>query len=213
MSLIRALSNPEGLYVYGTSLESGDVYVISTGRGWPDALTNIASPLAEMVVPEDVFESAAVQWLKTGSGSEPVEVEGFRVEERHVFMDDGALVPDRSIEGWFDGSRDRENNYLVKLSYEDRFCFLWGVTWIYVISSFEERARKEIVAEYEEETGVPWNHEQCDKCGLWFPPIDSRSGSPCLAGVGDEQWCVFCDQPGETNDHATPGIRGKKTDD
>lgn len=51
------------------------------------------------------------------------------------------------------------------------------------------------------------DYQQCSKCDLWFPEVDPKSEGPCLDGVGDEVWCIFCDAPDHDNSHATPGVR------
>lgn len=131
MSLIRSLSSPEGLYIWGGL---GETYKISTGLNWK--LSNIGPNDSEMYVPELVFESAAKQWHQT-YGLEPVEVDGFRVEnDIYIFTDTQELVPPpMSLAEALNCSRP--TFWGIRISYKGLYTYLYEVTWFYAIKGFE----------------------------------------------------------------------------
>lgn len=136
MSLIRALSNPEGLYIWGGIDEA---YNISTGRDWK--LSNCGPDQPIMVVPCSIFEAAATKWYETWEPD--IEIEGFRVQnDLHIFTDTQEPVP----AGWglqqmldmADGKLpERETFWGIKISYKDLYAYLYQVTWVYATRRFE----------------------------------------------------------------------------
>lgn len=126
MSFIRSLSNPEGLYIFGGM----DGIEIATGNGWK--LSNIGPDNPSMVVPYDAFIKVCEDW---DQNADSAEADGFFAGEQHIWADTGELVDPETdpIQQWFTGNR-RESRYAIKLSYGDKFCFLWSVTWQYVVA-------------------------------------------------------------------------------
>lgn len=131
MSFIRCTSNPERLYVW-----SGDegVTINWAGRGAPKP------PFAkgeEIVVPWKTFYKAAVQW----DDFQESNYRGFRVKEMHLFWDTGKLVP-----GSYDiltAKPRRETDFLYRISYKDKFVFVWKVTWAYVVHQVIEQVEND----------------------------------------------------------------------
>ena len=150
MSLIRCLSNAEGLYIYG----DGSCYNVSTGRYWSLSNTGPDSGNPAMRIPYEVFEKAAREWLAS-RGAETVEADGFKIEsDAHIFVD--TLEPVPSDWGILEilvpnGLRCVEHVrtfWGLKLTYqrpdvdgktpEELYTYLYRITWCYAIRSFEK---------------------------------------------------------------------------
>ena len=82
-----------------------------------------------MVVPGKIFFKACkkADWV---SEDDPVEVEGFRVEERHIYVKTGRSVPVRSPVAWLRSKA--ETMFAIRLSYKDKYVFMHYVTWEYI---------------------------------------------------------------------------------
>ncbi len=127
MSYIRSGSNPEGLYIFSTQGPKGRLHV-EVLVGWFHKLTNITND-SPMLVPQGVFDRAAVMWDDDG---EKASYKGFKVEEVHVYEDDGSPVPKkRSIKASLEDKR--RSFFGVKVSYKGKWVIVWRVTWAYVV--------------------------------------------------------------------------------
>lgn len=126
MSLIRCLSNHEGLYVYG----NGNNIIIASGRGWH--LSNIGPDQDEvMSIPEKTFFKVCRKADLYCEDS--VEIDGFRVSEEYIYYNSGRLAP----KGYFPRTARALNRaaptmWAVKLTYKDRYVYLYRVTWDYL---------------------------------------------------------------------------------
>ena len=117
MSYIRSTSNPEGLYIWHDVSEDIMIH-------W-NQMPPLCSKQTGMAIPAKVFYKA-VEKAKWG---EKTTVDGFTIEEQYIFMDTGKKVPTNH-----DIFREqRKLAYQIKLSYKNRFVFLWKVTWRYVV--------------------------------------------------------------------------------
>jgi hypothetical protein len=134
VSYIRATSNPEGLYI--TTDEDG-LTTLWTGDGWklsnigPHDIDKRGRRLGITVLDED-FMTVCVRWRYCDV--EPVEVNGLRVEEQHIFTETGLRV--LTSEG-----ASADTTFAIKVSFGDRYAFLWRVTWEYVVNSACQQAR------------------------------------------------------------------------
>lgn len=134
MSFIRCLSNPEGMYVFGST--SGVEFY--SGQGWH--LSNIGpdrEPDRGMIVPYNVFYKAC-KLAEYVTADEPVEVDGFKIEEQVIYTKTGRLVPNRpftvaSMKRRMSG-RAAETMWAIKVSYKGKYVFMWRVTWDYIRS-------------------------------------------------------------------------------
>lgn len=132
MSLIRATSNPEGLYIWG----DGKTYSISTGINWE--LSNIGPDQPIMNIPNETFEEAARQWEEKGSwGRHTIEYKGFRIETNiNIFVDTLEEVPDDYLLLRLEKQEDfRETFWGLKISYKDLYTYLYIVTWTYATNN------------------------------------------------------------------------------
>lgn len=126
MSLIRSTSNREGLYVTGGW---GQPIEIRSGRDWE--LSNTGPDNPALVVPSRAF--LRVCRLAGPHITDAVEVDGFRAEEVYVYTRTGRPVPDRHgfarsmLRG---GAAPRD--FMIRLSYKDRFVLVYRVTWEYL---------------------------------------------------------------------------------
>lgn len=131
MSYIRCLSNPEGLYAYG----SGDNQV------WThiDEAYSSKGHQGTMTLPEDKLTAAIRAFHKTYD--QPVEVGGIKIAEVHVYQD----TLEDTGEEWkgleqlrkrLDGMPVRESRYGIRLEYEGKWFLLWRVTWDYFARGF-----------------------------------------------------------------------------
>lgn len=131
MSLIRALSNPEGMYVFGGC---GQPFELYSGRGWH--LSNIGPDETDcrgMVVPTRTFYRACRLSDYPMQGDIPVEVNGFKIEEVVIYAKTGRLVPEMTtIPKNYFTARSAERMWAIKLSYKDKYVFMHRVTWEYI---------------------------------------------------------------------------------
>ena len=137
MSLIRALSNPESLYIWGDS------------DGFYSLCHNVKPPLASkwpkggntpmIRIPVKVFERACLEWRDAGNWvDDRVEVEGFIVEMVHVIRKTGRKPPKVTPKNMLKGPH---GDLLIRLSYKRQFVHLWDVTWTYVVNNVEDRRK------------------------------------------------------------------------
>lgn len=134
MSYIRSTSNPEGMYAFGgaTCVE------IYSGRGW--RLSNIGPGQGGIIVPHETFYEACkrADYL----GDEPIEVDGLRVEEMLIYTRSGRRVPPRkTLSLRMFSNRAAPTMFAVKLTYEDKYVFMYPVTWDYIRRSALETER------------------------------------------------------------------------
>jgi hypothetical protein len=128
MSFIRSTSNPERLYVWGDAAER-----VTVNWAGPQAPKPPLAKGEQMVVPWKTFYRAAWQWDRY----QEANYRGFRVMEMHIFMDTGKRVPD-SYDVLTARPR-RETGFLYRISYKDKFVFVWKVTWAYVVHQVIEQ--------------------------------------------------------------------------
>jgi hypothetical protein len=136
MSLIRCLSNPEALYIWG---DADGFYSLvhcvkpPLASKWPKDCT----PMIR--IPVGVFEKACLEW-KDGGGwvDEKIEVDGFIIEMVHVVRKTGKKPPKLTLKNMFKGPH---GDFLIRLSYKRQFVHLWDVTWTYVVNNVEDRRK------------------------------------------------------------------------
>lgn len=132
MSYIRALSNPEGLYIF-----SDGKYT----QIWHNVLFPLASKPAKKAfclgfsVPSKIFDGGLKLWIKD-FGIYGINYKGFKIEEQHIYLNTGKLVPARSIEGLFGDKK--KSAFLIKFSYGKHFVFMYSVTAHYIARRFEK---------------------------------------------------------------------------
>ena len=119
MSYIRSNSNPESLYIWGGG-PGGCVTIChrSSAKEIP----------ASFNVPTRAFDRVRRKWAK--GYDEKASSGGILVEEVHVYMRSGRLVPVRSMTTQLTSKAQTE--FLIRLSYKEHFVHLWRVTWDYV---------------------------------------------------------------------------------
>jgi len=154
MSLIRAGSNPEGLYVYGGCDQD---YHVSAGGAWSATNCNSAKGQPSMVIPEVTFEAAMEAWRKNFN-DEPIEINGFRIEFADVFLDDGSAAPKyKPFTERLEETRPRD--YLIRWSFNDLFVCMHEVTMEHIISAHMASAVRSLLlrAETLREDYSYWN--------------------------------------------------------
>lgn len=138
MSFIRCTSNPDRLYVWGGYGQPATI-------NWASRGPHSEPPLCrgeEIVVPWKTFYKAALQWDRHQEAS----FRGFRVEERYIFWDTAKRVPNSY--DVLTAKPRRETDFLYRVSYKDRFVFVWKVTWAYVVhqvieqTAFDKKRRR-----------------------------------------------------------------------
>ena len=123
MSYIRCLSNPEGLYIYGTHKD-----LICIHHNVPAPLSSgLNDGQGFFTIPELHFTKAIKYWKQGRKYCKG----GFLVEEEHIYLDTGMMVPERTIENMI--AEKRPTSYRIRLQYRSDFVYLWRVTWEYVV--------------------------------------------------------------------------------
>lgn len=118
MSYIRCTSNPEGLYVFGTTI-----------RGRPYMQVYAFAPRDGMLVPWSVFRRACVLAKKRATAYYGPEVcyQGLRIRRINADPRTGKIVPE--VTRIF--KRDR-GEVQVEVSYKGKRFWCWVVTWRYI---------------------------------------------------------------------------------
>lgn len=128
MSLIRCLSNPESLYVYGTGNGRLSMHV-----GSEDVRT----------IPWHVFSGVLRRWIETGQEEVKYRgakiVEGFNKPAKETFnlkkFSKLAKTNKRKASAYWRDSKPAE--YRVTLHYDGWKITAYEVTWIYMASQFK----------------------------------------------------------------------------
>jgi len=126
---------------------------IMSGHGWH--LSNIGPDQGSMVVPKDVFYRAARKAQRSiVVEEESVEVDGFKIEERLIYVKSGRPVPADRLLSKRSKKQLAETMFAIKLSYGDKYVYMYRVTWDYICRSAvaqqnwerqEERESQDIV--------------------------------------------------------------------
>lgn len=132
MSYIRCLSNPEGMYVFGTTCGSGSSVEIYAGHHLkPPFVSHEDVATLGIIVPGWMFYRACQRWH---DGYDDVRIthkaKVLRVYEEFIFVANGVLVPD-DYRGFRQDSR--ESRFVIRVEYDSRWVRLWDVTWEYIV--------------------------------------------------------------------------------
>lgn len=127
MSYIRCLSNPEGLYVH----EDMDSYIHIS---WI-----VKPPLSSgkedvMLIPYKAFYGGIRKWDRTGRCK---NFKGFSIKERYIYLKTGKPVSKQDFIKSFEDKKHK--GYRVRLSYQNKFVYLWSVTWEYIVQNSVNR--------------------------------------------------------------------------
>jgi hypothetical protein len=124
MSVIRCLSNPEGLYIWS----DGEYYSISMGWDWKHGNIRFTDCIS---VKEEVFHEAC----KAFNDCETEFVSGdFSVKEKEV-----------EVISTGDGFFDRKSNHpifphhYIEIRKGDLWCQMWPITWEAIVNRVIER--------------------------------------------------------------------------
>jgi len=142
MSYIRCLSNPEGLYMFGTSDDKG--------KSWIEVWHGLRKPLSSadgaslehrhFTIPEKEFLEVCHLWDHGPQAWRGPAVSGkLEVKEMDIFVKTGKRVS----KDWDPISnlkdRKRETRYVIRLQYGKHYIMLWRVTWQYVVANVTGR--------------------------------------------------------------------------
>lgn len=134
MSLIRSLSNPESLYIWGDANGYNLCHRVKpplSSKWPPDGNT------PRIQIPVKVFERACLKWKDAGGWlDDRVEIQGFVVEMVHVNIKTGRKSPKLTLKNML---KELPTEFLIRLSYKRQFVHLWDVTWTYVVNNVEAR--------------------------------------------------------------------------
>ncbi len=133
MSLIRALSNPEGMYVTQSGIRGRACYEITSGCDWPKVLSNCGPDDSAMVVPKLSFERLCKKAEYVDET--PVSVRGIAVVEIVVDTKTGQGIEADIL----DRKKWKNAIFGIRLSYKDKFVVLYRVTWEYIRRNALER--------------------------------------------------------------------------
>lgn len=139
MSYIRSTSNPERLYVWADV--DGTVHL---HYGGPYRVKPPLSKGEELRVPYKTFVRAVRHWDE--SGRYKTDINGFKIEEIHVYLKTGKRVPEfknnKDAIRYLDEVKKKPSEYKIRVSYRGNFIHLWSVTWQYVVNNVMERETK-----------------------------------------------------------------------
>jgi hypothetical protein len=132
LSYIRCLSNPEGLYAYGSGDNQVWIHI--------DETYSSKGHQGTMSIPQDLL-TAAIRAFDE-EYDQPIEVGGIRIHEAHVYED---KLEEEVGENWSgleqlrrraDGEEVRSTRFGIKLEYDGKWMLLWRVTWEYFARGF-----------------------------------------------------------------------------
>ena len=135
MSYIRPASNPEGLYIIGTS----DL----RGRG----AVNIMTPDCDgtglsLMMPPSVFHGLLLRWKEACYCGEDVKYRGARLHQ--ITRKELGLKEYKSPKDWFKYKLD-QRTLQWRLTYDrwkrDQYVDAWLVTWMYIARDVEDRVK------------------------------------------------------------------------
>ena len=134
MSYIRCLSNPEGLYIYGSS------------RGKIEIATGNCEVCS---IPRHIFNGIMLRWLNSRSN---VSYRGAHLEEVHIERLDsnGKKIPLDDFWAKLSGGEGDvfERIYQWRLTYKGWSVYMWEVTLFYIASNVQSRIEELILKKY-----------------------------------------------------------------
>lgn len=140
MSYIRSLSNPEGLYIFGSNgihIYHGLKPPLCSEKSWP------------IVIPESDFYRVCHAWDHgPDQWKGPAYSRDFSAREELIFVNTGKRVPDdvasmrRSMKDLFKGKKRPLERFVIRLQYKKKYIMIWRVTWHYVVENVVKRSHE-----------------------------------------------------------------------
>lgn len=127
MSYIRSLSNPEGLYIIGSSKGIDIWHTVKPplSSKWPKS-----GETPWINVPTYVFHHVLNRWAE--GFRDKVSYRGLVVEEVQVCPTTGKPPKPQSLTKMLD-PRTPRSEFLIRLQYKEQFFHMWRVTWEYIV--------------------------------------------------------------------------------
>lgn len=122
MSIIRCLSNPEGLYAYYTEPSYGKLYV------------ELWSPFGDknehnVLIPASVWGEAIKKFSE--GWSSPVSYKGFQIDEVTIFQGTRKVTPPGHEDSCKPFGKCR-HEYRIRFRWKNAVILMWRVTWAYI---------------------------------------------------------------------------------